>query len=181
MNLRNQLLREHSRANTDKITIWVGYNQGRFDALMDFLLGEDIQLVQRSAWVMGQVLEIYNELAEPWWDQLIHAAMFPVHEAVTRNVLRVLDYAGIPEPFEGTVITWCFDLLNDPAAPIAPRCYAMGIIARFSNKEPMLIPELLATIEEEYERSSPAFRSRARKVIKEIGKRKEAKAYLKKE
>jgi hypothetical protein len=147
---------------------------------MVFLLGDEIQLVQRSAWVMGQVLELYYELAEPWWKQLIHAAMFPVHEAVTRNVLRVLDYAGIPESYEGTVITWCFDLLNDPAAPIAARCYAMGVIAEFSVKEPLLVPELVAILEEEYDRASPAFRARARKVLKEIGKRKEPKGDLKK-
>ena len=50
MNLREELIREHSRANCDRIVAWVGADQKKFDELFSIFTLNEYRLVQFIAW-----------------------------------------------------------------------------------------------------------------------------------
>jgi hypothetical protein len=49
MNLRQEILREHSKKQADKIVKWVGASQDRFDELVRLFLNSEYRVVQRAA------------------------------------------------------------------------------------------------------------------------------------
>jgi hypothetical protein len=51
MNLRQQILKEHSKRNTDKIVSYIGNDPERFKILFDLFLNDESRVVQRSAWL----------------------------------------------------------------------------------------------------------------------------------
>jgi hypothetical protein len=55
MHLRNTILQEHSKAQTDKIVQWIGKDPQRFDALFDLFLTDEYRVVQRAAWPLSYV------------------------------------------------------------------------------------------------------------------------------
>jgi len=57
MNLREQLLLEHSKTNSELITKWIGKNKSRFSELMQLFLHDEYRVVQRAAWVLSMVAE----------------------------------------------------------------------------------------------------------------------------
>ena len=48
MNLRSEILAEHSKAQTNKIIEWVGNSQQRFDELINLFLGDEYRITQRA-------------------------------------------------------------------------------------------------------------------------------------
>ena len=60
MDLKEALLREHSKRQTQSISDFIGNHQSRFDALMQIFFTEDYRVVQRAAWVLS-----YSAMAHP--------------------------------------------------------------------------------------------------------------------
>ncbi len=170
MDLRASLLKEHSKANTLRMTNWIGHNHERFDELIDLFLHDEYRVVQRAAWVLGKCAEQHKDLILPHLGPLIANLENPKHEAVLRNTLKALSEIDVPEEHMGTLANLCFDLLLDPKTAIASKVHAMQILANFCEKEPDLAPELRLVIEDQWEHASAGFKSRGKKVLKQLGK-----------
>jgi len=170
MDLRTEILAEHSRAQSLRIAAWIGHNPVRFDSLMQLFLGDDYRVVQRAAWVVSFVAERYPALLTPHLPAMV-ASMeqhgLPV--AVKRNVLRVLQYVPVPEPLHGPVMNSCFAFLEDPLEAVAVKAFSMTVLAQLAKAYPDIKNEIRLLIEAELENNpTPGIRSRARKVLKEI-------------
>ncbi len=172
MDIREALLREHSKANTNQIAQYVGQDQALFAELMGIFLGKDPKLVQRSAWVVTEVAMLQPALILPFQRQLVQALMHPLHPAVQRNILKVLAENELPltEETEGEILNLCFDLLPNPQIPVAIRVHAMQYIANLLPRYPDLAIELRPILEDGMEEGSAGFKSRGKKILKLISK-----------
>lgn len=169
--LREQLLLEHSKAQTLRLAGWVGYDADRVAVLVHIFSRSDELLVQRSAWVLQYVARKAPGLVAPWLPDLVAKMSEPgVHDAVKRNVLRLLEDMPIPEAVEEPLADLCFGFLADPQEAIAVRVFSMTVLEKIVQKFPELKPELRLLIEEHWEHGTAAFRSRGRKVLSRIGK-----------
>lgn len=170
MNLREEILKEHSRAQSDKIAAWVGKDAKRFDELMQLFLHDENKVTQRAAWVLSVVAEKHAKLAEPYIDDMVHCASEPgVPDAVKRNVTRVLQFIDIPESLHGKVMNLCFDLLASPSEAVAIRCFSMTVLGNLSKTYPDIKPELKAVIEDMLEQAPTAgMKARAKMVLSAI-------------
>lgn len=166
MDIERALLKEHSKAQILKIVRWIGTDPERLGCLMTlFFTGEPIA-VQRGAWVIGTIADTHPELFIPWLGKLLPmVTKRGVHDAVKRNIVRLLQVIEIPDRLSGRVVSLCFDLLSSSDEPIAVKVYAMTVIARFTAAEPDLERELRLLIEMQLPRASGAFRSRAKKIL----------------
>lgn len=52
MHLRDQILKEHTKATRDKIIEWVGNDPARFNQLFDLFVNDEYRVTQRAAWPM---------------------------------------------------------------------------------------------------------------------------------
>jgi hypothetical protein len=169
LNLETAILREHSKRNTVRIAQWIGNDPKRFEELMELFLHGEHVVTQRAAWVLSEVSDNYPELITPWLGAMVKKTQEPgVHDAVKRNVVRILQTATIPRKLLGTVVTVCFDELANPESPIAVRCNAMTVLANAAEHEPDIAGELRAVIEQMQLQPGPAFSARIRHVLKQL-------------
>lgn len=174
MDLREQVLADHTRPNAVRIADWIGRDQKRFDALMQLFLYDEHRVVQRSAWVLSMCADRHPELVLPYMDRMLaHCTKEGVHIAVKRNVTRLLQHMPIPEAQEEAVLNLCFESLADPKEAIAVRCFSMGILADLTARYPEIKNELRHLIEEalEHQEVSAAYKSKAKRVLQQLNKK----------
>lgn len=169
MNLESEILKEHSKRQAVKIGKWVGSNPKRFKQLMELFLHGEYRVTQRSAWIIGHCAENHPRLIVPWLPKMVKKMQEQgVHVAVKRNVVRILQWMDIPRPLLGTVVTFCFNELHSVDSPIAVQAHAMIVLANAAKREPDIIHELKASIEQLQPHASPGLCVRIKNVLKQL-------------
>jgi hypothetical protein len=166
MDLRSEILKEHSKAQCLKIVAWVGSDKKRFNELLQLFLHDEYRVVQRSAWMLSVVAEEQPQLIAAHLDAIVKKMNEPgVHVAVKRNVVRILQFIPIPEHLHGIVMNTCFQLLADPKETVAVRVFSMTVLTDLSKIYPDIKQELKAIINDVLEHEASAgFRARARNL-----------------
>lgn len=171
MNLKAQILKEHSKANCYRIVRYVGNNQTRFADLINVYLTGPYRVTQRAAWPVSVCVEAHPQLVEPHLKKILTFTTKPhVHVAVKRNTMRLLQFIDIPKKLNGHVAEICFNFLNDKKETVAVQVFAMTVLADITKHEPDLANELRTIIEDRLPYATPGFRSRASKVLKVLRK-----------
>ncbi|MBX2877373.1 MAG: hypothetical protein KTR30_34950 [Saprospiraceae bacterium] len=170
MDLRNAILTEHSKANTLLITNWIGNNQDRFNQLMELFFNEEYRIVQRAAWVMNHSASAHPHLIQPHLERLLIAMESPKHDAVVRNGMKILAETKFHPDFMGRAASLAFDLLAHPKSPVAIKVHSMQLLANICRDEPDLAGELRILIEDQWEESTAGFKSRGKKILKQLDK-----------
>lgn len=174
MNLREEILLEHSKENSVRIANWIGNDCKRFAALMKLFLGNEKIVVQRSAWILSICADSYPELARPYLKQLIAKCHKEgIHVAVKRNVTRILAHITIPPELHEDAMNLCFELLSNPKETVAVRCWSMDILTQLSITYPEIKSEIKHIIEDalEYQETTAGFQSKANKTLKIFNKK----------
>jgi len=168
MNLREEILKEHSRKQTLRLANWVGKDRTRFTMLMDIFLHDEYRVVQRASWIIMYTAADHPEWIKPWIKKMLEYSGKPVHDAVKRNILRILQDVEIPKPFQGMAATVCFNFLLSQNEPVAVKVFSMSVLANLAKYEPELKQEIILIIEEQIEWGKPAFRSRGKKILRQL-------------
>src|SRR3989337_3469804 len=102
MKLREQILKEHTKANCDLIVKWVGNSQQRFDELFDLFLHDEYRVVQRAGWPLSNAVIAYPKFIQKHFSQLLKNLEKPnLHNSVKRNTVRLLQNMLVPQRFQG--------------------------------------------------------------------------------
>ena len=169
MDLRAIILKEHSKAQTSKIVRYVGSNPTRFKELVEIFLAGPYRVTQRAAWPISVVAEHQPQLLQLHLKRILNFARTPdVHSSVKRNAVRLLQFIDVPETLHGNVADLCFKFLQDKQETIAVKCFSMSALAQIAKSNPGLTQELKLIIEDQLPYATPGFRSRARRVMKEL-------------
>jgi hypothetical protein len=173
VDLRAEILKEHSKRQALKIAAWVGSDKTRFRELMELFLHGEYRVTQRAAWIVGHCGQQHPALIIPWLPAMLKRMMEPdVHIAVKRNVLRIIMEIEIPRTLLGRIMSICFAELNSPTSPIAVKVFSMYILERVARQEPGISRELRETIEQMLPYAGAAIRACGRKVLKRLSNRK---------
>lgn len=164
MNLKAQLLREHSARQTAMLTDYVCFRRSHFEELLAVFfhgtprekqLAADVLAMaspQRAAWLLPH-LEALLAAAQP-------AAGH--HPAVRRAVAKALQFVAVPEEWQALAFDTCLGMLASPAEPVAIRAYALSAATRLALPYPELAAEVLSAAERALATTdSAALRSRA--------------------
>jgi len=172
MNLRETLLKEHSKSQCEKIVTWVGNSQQRFDDLFQLFLNDEYRVVQRAAWPMSYAAIAHPTLIEKNFEALVKKLKQPgQHDSVKRNGIRLLENIAIPEQWQGDIMNICFDFLNRPGEAVAIKAFSISVLGKMALEYPEIIPELKLVIEDQLPTQSAAFKSRAKKLFRELDKK----------
>jgi hypothetical protein len=169
MYLEREILREHTKAQRDRIITYVGQDANRLAELVTLFLKGDYRLTQRASWPLSYIAERHPQLFAPHTKKIVHNLKTPgLPDAVRRNTVRLLQFIKIPAALEGTVAGLCFTFLQDKKETIAVRVFAMSVLAQMARKQPELKNELRIIIEDQLPYAGPAVRSRAVRVLREL-------------
>ena len=171
MNIQQEILRAHSKDHALKIAGYACSSGKVFRELIRCLLDDDQQLARRAAWTVSWSARIKPDIVIPHIKDLVAVLRKKyVHEAVVRNTVRILQEIEIPVKFQGEVMDSCFQFLENPSTPVAIKVHSLTTLYNFSKSYPDIKPELKLIIQELWEHETAAFRSRAKKVLKELEK-----------
>lgn len=171
MDLRKQLLTTHSKDNTTLIANYIGTDSKRFDKLMKLFLYDEYRVIQRSAWVLGDLAKAHPELAMPYLPEIVENLKKPeIHDAVKRNTLRFLQDVELPEEYWGDLAELCFNYLTSMEEAVAIKVFAMTVLLNIVKKVPELKDELRFAIEDQLPYGSAGFKSRGNRTLKALEK-----------
>ncbi len=163
MNLRVEILQEHSKTQCTRIVNWVGNNQQRFDTLFHLFLNDEYRVVQRAAWPVSYCVKAHPEFISKHWKKLIDNLKKPnLHDAVKRNSIRLMQDIKLPEKYHGEIMDTCFKYLESPAEALAVKVFSMSVLENLSKIYPEIKPELLLIIKEQLPYQTAGFKSRAK-------------------
>ncbi len=169
MDIKTQLLVEHSRKNADLIIAYIGDDANRFSVLMDLFFNDEYRVVQRAAHVLSSVIEKYPQLIQPYFKKIIgYIGVENTPIAVQRNILRLLQFVEVPMQYHGQLIDICFNFILDPKAAIAVRAFSMYVANNIVKDYPELKSEFLLILESISPNEPPAIKSRLRKLLKSL-------------
>lgn len=169
MRLREEILKEHSKHQTNRIIKWIGNDQKKFDELVSLFLKGEYRVTQRAGWPLSYIAVEHPQLIKKHLKKLLlNLSNTDLHPAVIRNTVRLLQFIHIPSDLQGLCTDTCFRLLNDKKQPIAIRVFSMTVLGNCCMEYPELKQELQLSIEAQLPYSTSGFRSRARKVMNQI-------------
>jgi hypothetical protein len=169
MNLREEILKEHSKAQCTKIVEWVGNSQQRFNELFRLFLNDEYRVVQRAAWPVSYCVIAYPQLVQQNFHRLIKNLHQPnLHDAVKRNTVRLLQKIDIPKKYQGEVMDICFRYVENPTEAVAIKAFSLTVLGNLAKKYPEIIPEIKLLIEDQLSNQKPAFKSRAKVLWKQF-------------
>ena len=169
MHVREELLREHSKKQAVYIAGFAGASAKNFKQLMHCYLHDVYRVSQRAAWSVCFVAMEKPALIKPYLSTLVgFLSRKDVHPSVIRNALRILETLEIPADLHGPLMNDCFQLIEDPLTPAAIKAFSLTILFRLSKIYPEIQAELLLIIQERWDTETPAFHSRARKIMQQL-------------
>ena len=169
MNLRDEILKEHSKPHALKIANYACESKKNFKELMKCFSDDEYRLAQRAAWSVGWAARKKPEMIYPHIRDLVAVLNKKnIHDAVIRNSVRVLQEIEIPEKFHGEIMDACFRFIESPATPVAIKAFSLTTLFNLSKQYPEIISELKLIIEDKYEHETTAFKSRAKRILSQI-------------
>jgi len=161
MNLKETLIAEHSKKQCDRIVHWIGNDKDRFDELIELFFVGEYRISQRASWPMSYCVKNHPEWALTYFKHLLDILeKKEVHDAVKRNIVRLLQNVKIPAKYSGRLMSICFDFIQSNDIAVAIKAFSLTILGNLSRQYPEIIPELKLIIEERREIETAAFRSR---------------------
>jgi hypothetical protein len=171
MNLREEILKEHSKAQCTKIVNWVGDDQKRFDTLFSLFLDDEYRVVQRAGWPISYCVIAHPLFIQKNWSKLIKNLGRPgLHDAVKRNSIRLMQDIEIPEKYHGEIMNICFQYMGSPTEALAVKVFSMNVLGKLAKKYPEIKNELKILIEDQFPQQTAGFRSRGKKILQQLEK-----------
>jgi hypothetical protein len=171
MRLREQILKEHSKENCNKLVQWVGASPDRFDKLFYLFLHDEYRVVQRASWPISYCVEAHPGLIKKHFTALLdHLEKPGIHAAVKRNTIRLLQFIEIPKRYHGRLMDLCFGYLGDPREAITVKVFSLTVLQHLAAFYPEILPELKLLVEENCGYGTAAFKARARQFNKAVSK-----------
>lgn len=169
MNLREEILKEHSKPHALTIASYACESKNNFRELMQCFLSDDYRLAQRAAWSVSWAAKQKPEMIYPHIKDLVSVLNKKnVHDAVIRNSVRVLQEIEVPEKYQGEVMDACFQFLEKPTTPVAIKAFSITTLFNLSKTYPEIRPELKLIINDRLDYETAAFKSRAKKILPKL-------------
>ncbi|MEO6231460.1 MAG: hypothetical protein ABJB11_07465 [Ferruginibacter sp.] len=169
-NLREAILKEHSKAQRDIIVQWIGTNQKRFNQLLQLFLTDEYRVTQRASWALSYCIESHPTFIKNKLGLLINNLQKPgLHDAIKRNTVRILQHRDIPKKYQGRVMGICFNYVQSPTEAVAIKAFSLTVLGNLAKLYPEILGEIKLVIEEQLPHETAAFKSRAKRLLKEAG------------
>jgi hypothetical protein len=166
MDLQKELLKKETLPQTNRIIKWVGKNEERFSELANLFFKGDYKTIQNAGWPVSYCIRTHAFLAKPYFKKFIDAlGSENVHPTAKRNIVRLLQFVETPKRYHGKLMDLCFRFISTPEEAIAVKAFSLTILNNLSVQYPEILPELKTIIETRWEFETPAFKSRAKKIL----------------
>lgn len=154
-----------------EIAAYCNEKQARFDELVEHMLSPDEAVARQAAWAYQLAAGKRPEWAATHVSAFVERLGRPGHPAILRGILRSMEGMPIPPDQQMPLMEICFAFVDNPKVPVAVRVFAMTVLEGLVLPYPELCRELCLIIESHMPESSAGFKSRGRRILKNLNKR----------
>lgn len=169
-----ELLKDLSHNAKGKLDEWIRKACGEFGMLEQFVaiaLSDYEKSSWHSAWVLKHIAEEEGHLLAPYSPQIVQKLPTLSHSSQVGCLLWALHFLPVELDQAGHLLDHCLKLLAQEGHVAYLRLYAMEMIWRFAQYEPLLIPELKASLEQHSIYFEKAYlKKRTREIISAMTK-----------
>lgn len=168
MDLKGQLLLEHSKQNSLKIRDYIINNPGKLDELMNLFFGDVYRLSQRAAMVVSALFDYEKEMMQPYIkDMVLKLQQENLQVAVKRNIVRILQEVEVSDDLLSDLYDRCAFFIQSPSETIAVKAFSMKVMVKICARYPGLKQETYLIIEEEKRRNqAKGVQARSKAMLK---------------
>ncbi len=172
MNIENEIRKEHSRKQAEKIAKYAMKSTQNFSELMICFFRKEKVISQRAAYSVSIAAEINKEIIWPFLRKmLLNLDNLNLHPAVKRNTVKVFEILGVPKKLEGLAFERMVNLMQNRNEPIAIRVLALTVVTNICKKHPDLGKEVRVWVEVEANfNTTPAFAVRSKRALRDLSK-----------
>ena len=171
MNILQELKKERSKKQNEKIINYIGTQQKYFDELLSYFSQKDATTQDRIAWIMSGCVRNAPKFLNKYYDFIVENLKAPATNGIERNIFRSLQYVEeIPEDYQGEIADLAFQTISSAKSAIANKIFAMTVLHNISKVQPDLQQELAILIEDQLPYGSAGFKNRGGKILKAIRK-----------
>jgi hypothetical protein len=169
VDLEKELLKRQSLVQCNRIIKYIGKDETRFADLMKLFFKGEYRLTQHAAWPVSYCIRQFPDLAKPYFKKFIdQLSDSKAHPASRRNIVRLLQFVEIPKRLHGKLMDLCFQFISNPEEAIAVKAFSLSILSKLAEIYPEILSEIKSVLETRWEFETPAFRSRAKKILKQV-------------
>jgi uncharacterized protein (UPF0147 family) len=167
VDIRIELLKEHSKKQSIKIANYIDDDAKLFETLIKLVMDDDTVVAQRAAWVMSFCSKKNPAIVLPHLSKLIkHLYNENLHDAVKRNTIRVMQTIKIPKNVQGAAVDICFKFVTSNNEATAIKAFAITVLANICKEESELKNELLLVVKQQMLHGSAAIISRGNRTLR---------------
>jgi len=166
--LKDLLLREQSRANTNVIIEIILSRPELFEELWKLVIQNKDPLSRRAAWAADYCAEINPDFLNGRLENLTILLTGFRHDGLKRHALRMISRSPLPAENIGHLMETCFLWLESAKESVAVKMYSMMILYRISSLEPDIRRELHDIIEIQMPEATPGLQNIGRKIMKKL-------------
>ncbi|MBK9291922.1 MAG: hypothetical protein IPM52_09885 [Bacteroidetes bacterium] len=122
----------------------------------------------RMAWVVEEISANRPEALEDFTDAIIALVLTNGHQAVLRNMLKVLLLYRTNETFAMALFDRCLQLASAKENEVAVRCNALSLAHHIAMQHPGLEHEVFVLADNLRHEGSAGFRARTRMLMEEM-------------
>ena len=170
MDLKKILSKRHHKEEMDQIANYAASDPAIFAELWDLVRTGEAPLPQHGSWALSKAADKRPFFVQNHIHEMIAHLFIPNHNSVHRNLARMLSQFEIPEEEQGALYSLCIDWVLDPKKEVAIKVHGMTIAYNIAKAIPELREELALVINDQLEFNSAGFKSRGKKILKQINK-----------
>lgn len=159
------------RKYIDPIVEQVTTSPALFPILYALTEDEEEKTAWRATWACEKLSISLPSLFIERREELMQRAMHCPHGGIRRLLLNILLHLPVPQPIDVAFLDFCLNGMLSPAETIAGQAVCMKLAYSLCLKEPELMSELQAYLENmEPEYYAPALQSARNNILKKIRK-----------
>ncbi len=164
------LMRYPNRQTYEEAVVHILEYPDEIEILWKYFTSGTVKERNRSAWLLHHLSDTRAEILKPWHPRLLAHTAVAKTDAEKRFISRLFSMHGLPngEKLQSQLLEITFNWLLDPKESIAVKANSLTVLHRFCKIHPELENELRAIIADQYERSTAAFQSRAKHILRDL-------------
>lgn len=170
MDIRELLQGPVSKNKAERIRDLVLEDKALLDELVEVFLSSNYRMCQSAAMAIAKIGDHSPDLIGSYIPSFVNRLQHKPGDAVTRNILRLLQNEDIPESHQGLLVDYCFRCIQCAKTPVAIKVFAMTVLSNMCRQYPEMAHELILIIEELMLTGTAGVRSRGRKILVQLEK-----------
>ncbi len=150
------------------ISEYVLENPYLIEPLYHLIQSDKPKLQWHAAWVFEHIFIAKPEIIKPYIKEIVSEFHTIENNGVKRHFAKILSLTDINNMATGIFINTCFEWLKSELIPVAVKAHCIQILFHLTQKYPDLKAELRIVLEEQIPFNSVGFKSRARKILKQL-------------